>query len=239
MTRPYRALGDIVALKVKTYGDAGERWPVRVGDIWTVGMHTLVCADHEQASGEAAALLVGTPDIAYVDPPWNSAMLTQFRAKAGLAPGIDFGSFMLRIIALSGVVSGDVYMEIGKQKLSWLQASLRDAGLTVHDVWPITYYKTKPAFLVRSSMGQAHAVSGSPEGMDDEDTPLWAIEQSSVPGDTVVDFCVGRGLTAMAAQKTGRRCIGIEMHPRRLAVAIDRLVGLGAGEPIRAGSLLW
>ena len=44
---------------------------------------------------------------------------------------------------------------------------------------------------------------------------------------TVADLCTGQGLTAVAAYKLGKRFLGTELNPRRLAVAIDKVNKLG------------
>jgi hypothetical protein len=59
--------------------------------------------------------------------------------------------------------------------------------------------------------------------MDDWDTPAQAIEHYTEPGNFVLDPCLGRGRTAICCQTLSRRCIGMELHPRRLACALDTL----------------
>ena len=43
------------------------------------------------------------------------------------------------------------------------------------------------------------------------------------PGDTVLDNCMGSGTTAIAAENTGRRWIGIERDPTYFGLACDRI----------------
>jgi DNA modification methylase len=49
-----------------------------------------------------------------------------------------------------------------------------------------------------------------------------AIENSSEPHDIVVDPFLGSGTTLIAAERTGRRCHGMEIDPRYCRVAIAR-----------------
>jgi hypothetical protein len=60
-------------------------------------------------------------------------------------------------------------------------------------------------------------------GMDDEHTPVLAMEQLTLPGDVVVETCLGLGCTTRSAQKTGRVALAMELNPRRLACSIDEL----------------
>lgn len=46
------------------------------------------------------------------------------------------------------------------------------------------------------------------------------------PGDVVLDAFLGSGTTALAAQQTGRACVGIEIDPRYVDLAVRRLVDL-------------
>lgn len=50
----------------------------------------------------------------------------------------------------------------------------------------------------------------------------WLIENSSEPGDLVLDLFGGSGSTLIAAEKTNRRCATMEMEPRFADVILDR-----------------
>lgn len=54
-----------------------------------------------------------------------------------------------------------------------------------------------------------------------------AIENSTAPGETVLDLFLGGGFTAIAAAKTGRTCYGMELDPKYLAVTLEGLEKLG------------
>ena len=49
-----------------------------------------------------------------------------------------------------------------------------------------------------------------------------AIENSSTPGDTVLDPFCGAGTTLIACERTGRRGVGVEIDPRYVAATIAR-----------------
>ena len=49
-----------------------------------------------------------------------------------------------------------------------------------------------------------------------------AILDCSVRGDIVLDSFVGSGTTVIAAERTGRRCYGIELDPRYVDTVIRR-----------------
>jgi DNA modification methylase len=49
-----------------------------------------------------------------------------------------------------------------------------------------------------------------------------AIENSSQPGDVVLDLFLGSGSTLIAAERTGRICYGMELDPHYCSMAIAR-----------------
>jgi len=49
-----------------------------------------------------------------------------------------------------------------------------------------------------------------------------ALRNSSRPGDTVLDPFLGGGCTLLGAEKTGRRCLGMELDPRWVDVSVVR-----------------
>lgn len=54
-----------------------------------------------------------------------------------------------------------------------------------------------------------------------------AIENSSVQGDVAYDPFLGSGTTMVAAEQLGRVCYGMEIEPKYVAVALERLSQMG------------
>lgn len=214
------------------YGNAGDRYAVHRGDVWRVGRHVLSCGDIE-AGAHAGLIGLLPPAMIYMDLPYDQANLTLYRKKAGEDTGQDLAAFLRLVVAPLARVTGDIYIETGNKAVDALAGELELAGAKVLNRWGIYYYGTKPCSLVRASFGAGEPMVASPEGMDDEDTPGWAIERSSKPGDVVADFCVGQGGTAVSAAHLGRRALGMDINGRRLAVTIDKLVKAGYGEAVK------
>ncbi len=59
-----------------------------------------------------------------------------------------------------------------------------------------------------------------------------ALENSSLPGDVVLDLFLGSGTTLIASERTGRTCFGMELDPGYCEVAIARWEAF-AGEPAK------
>ena len=49
-----------------------------------------------------------------------------------------------------------------------------------------------------------------------------AIKDCTLPGETVLDTFLGSGTTLLAAEKVGRRCLGLEIEPKFVDVGIRR-----------------
>lgn len=207
------------------YGESGDRFPVERGDILAVGSnHVLACGDLEEQHGLTVANEYGPPDLTYVDLPYNEAVAKSYRTKAGLDNDIDYSSFLKAAAWTLSLTEGEVFVEVGRENAPRVRDALRDSGADVPYIYDITYYDTEPAALVHGSYTGTPDPLPDLQGQDDEDTPRIAIENRTDPGDIVFDPCMGRGLTAVSAHDLGRQSLGLELHPRRLAVTIEKLV---------------
>jgi DNA modification methylase len=63
-----------------------------------------------------------------------------------------------------------------------------------------------------------------------------AIANSSTPGAIVLDPFVGSGTALVASEQLGRQCRAVELDPRYVAVALERLAGMGL-EPRLTGTI--
>lgn len=218
------------------YGSAGDRWPVRPGDVWSVGPHVLACGDLEEGDGVRLLDLVGVaPGACYTDPPWNAGNAASFRTKAHgwggeRARRVDFyGSFLPAVAVLLGSVRGPIFMEGGVREAPRVREVLSAQGIAVLASWKITYYRRRPCILHALASHPLPFVPSvmDPSGMDDEETPAYCLGKVCQHGTLVLDPCMGRGLTAVSADAVGARVVGLELHPRRLAVTIDKLAQRG------------
>ena len=63
-----------------------------------------------------------------------------------------------------------------------------------------------------------------------------AVENSSSPGDVVLDVFLGSGTSLIACERSGRTCYGMELEPKYIDVAIARWESFTGEKAIREES---
>ncbi|MGH9821669.1 MAG: DNA methyltransferase [Blastocatellia bacterium] len=244
MSTPHSGSDNSGAGRRWTYGDAGDRWPVRFGQIWQVGPHILGCGDIEQGHANQLFQRFGaaaTSSICVVDPPFNQLNAGLFRRKAATwidqpSSPVDFTGLLGRVVD-AAKLCGLAFIEMGVASTRMLKLAIQKSGGQIIGDWSITYGKKNPCRLLAASWRPEAAVLGNDfTGVDDLDFPALVIERFSAPGDLVFDPCFGRGLMARVAHPLNRRFLGLELNPRRMAVTIDSLTKFGIS-PVLIGTL--
>jgi len=211
------------------YGDSWEKYPIRAGEIWSEARTGSIVSVRDITAVMPVYMLKA--DMVYCDPPWSLGNVNCFYTKAGHMDRIsDFGEFSRLLFERIQQIGPKVcYVEIGKQNREMFLSRMREI-FSVVQYWEIRYYNKYPCFLIR---GGSFFQEFNFAKYDDSNTPFFTIEVEEP--NCIADLCTGQGLTAVAAFRNGRRFVGTELNPRRLAVAIDRVNKLG-GEYARSVS---
>ena len=206
---------------------AWDRYPVRPGEWWAAGPHRFLCGDIE--AGAFATLVAALPApaaLVYTDPPWgqgNAAYWRTVAARAGVPAAPASYDRLLQAIGAGAAASGApaVWVEIGVRWATEAAATLAPYLPPLAAVWTVTYGRPpRPNVLLGFS---ARPIAGDASGLHGEAVTAWVFARQSVPGGIVLDPCVGRGMTARFAHRSGMACWGCELHPGRLAVTLDWL----------------
>lgn len=104
----------------------------RIGDVWTLGRHRLLCGDGT-CGEDIARVLEGKPcDLVFTDPPYNVDYRGKGPGRMKLANdnlGSGFGDFLgLACDAMLAVSQGAVYICMSSSELPRLQAAFCNAG---------------------------------------------------------------------------------------------------------------
>ena len=221
-------------------GLAGQS-QVAPGDVWRVGPHILACGDLDKGDGPRL-IAFGVPlmkDIKtfYSDPPWNLGLAKAFRTKAGLSSDeTEFVELMARVLELAASVRGDVWIEMGHQHAKHVAEWMKIYNIPWFCNFDITYADNKPCALVYGTFSQVQPFV-IPAHLRGEKIVEWALSRGTLPGDVVLDPCLGLGMTTRVAHKLNLHVLGMELHPERLARSIDDLARLGKYEPVKIGVL--
>ena len=128
----------------------------RIGDLWTIGEHRLLCGD--STTPEAYTSLLGgeRARMCFSDPPWNVAIgldgNPRHKQRAGLANDSlsreDFARFLDAFArTVRAHVAGDLYCVLGASEWPTLDRSLRGAGFH----WSATIVWVKDLFVLGRS----------------------------------------------------------------------------------------
>lgn len=213
-----------------TWAAAWRRYPVLPGELWAVGPHLLLCGDLERH--DHRRLLEGRAvDVMYADPPWDAGNARAFRTKAGDGRRVDFPALLAAVADATRFVRAVVFLEMGLRSFDLMVSTMQGAGLHTAGQWLVWYGRPpRPNMLWAGARGPVHAWRSDVivDGKGGEPVPEWALSHAERSGwKTVLDPCIGLGMTARVAHRHGLQVLGMELHPKRLAVTIAWLARRG------------
>lgn len=216
--------------------------PIQVGDVWQVGPHMFGCGDLEKGAGEELLDLADFKGVTYVDPPWGSSVVYAFRKQAAAGKGVPFSEFLTRLFRVALYRSPVAFSELGLPARKTAEAVIQHAGLTA-DFFNVNYYFGRPSLLLRvfKNTGQTLPTIAIPtpaeSGEQDQFDIIDCVVRSTGPAPMVFDPCIGKGMIARYCHKTGRRAVGLELNPKRLAITLAWLQNNGVGVPQKISEL--
>lgn len=159
-------------------------------------------------------------DLLFVDPPWNQGNLRSFYTKNEDILEDTFDDFYQRLFEVIKEIKPRIaYVEIGKEHLADFIMEMRKIFRYV-TFYNSSYYHSQKnvCYIIRGSF---KAKKPHLDGLDEEDIIQWICENEDY--ETIADPCMGQGLVAYYASKSGNKFVGTEMNPKRLAVARKRV----------------
>jgi DNA modification methylase len=233
--------------------DPGDAESVaKVGDVWTLGEHTLICGDMRHPE---VLKSIGKTDVCLTDPPYGIDYQGGVEANRKKIANDSIDGFeefiheamktISEVVAPGGaclVFHADTmghhfrsaYMSAGFH-LSSCCIWVKDNATLSRQDW---HWRHEPC-LYGWREGAAHKWYG-----DRKQTTVWEFDRPkrsekhptmkpvdlieylilnvSKKGNTVFDPFCGSGTTLMACHTTGRRCVGVELDPMYVDVIVDR-----------------
>ncbi len=224
---------------------------VKQGDVWRLGDHRVMCGDSAN-TGDVSRLMAGQQaSLMVTDPPYGVAYEPDGRKRKRPIANDDLGKdqaeFWTKAFS-AWPLEGDAYVFSPSGPLiQTLCASIVAAGIEHHQwlIWVKDrlvlghshyHYRHEHVFYgwkgktswqgsrKEDSVWEEERPQASPQHPTMKPVALCqrAIENSSGSDDIVVDPFLGSGTTLIAAERTGRRCYGMELDPRYCRVIIAR-----------------
>lgn len=161
-------------------------------------------------------------DTLFIDPPWNIGNARTFYTKADL-PHVqcDFLAFSRALFQrIDAINPTTLFVEMGKEYLSWYieQCKERYRFVTFYNS---TYYhrQENKCYVIHATNDSRRKRYKNLEDLDEEDIIKWVC--ANAPYECIGDLCMGKGLVGKHAYVAGKRFVGTELNPKRLAVLVD------------------
>lgn len=221
----------------------------KAGDRWILGDHALVCGDSTSPEAVAAAIAGEAPHLMVTDPPYGVDYDPSFRSgnalKLGRIENDDVVDWRAAWAHFRGTVAyvwcADVHIATVQRGLEAEGFALRAMIVWVKDRFAMGrgnyHWQHEPALYAvrgearwsgsrsestvwslpaREDHGNGHPTQKPVECM------LRPMLNNSRRGDAVYDPFLGSGTSIIAAEKSGRRCFGLELSPAYCDVIVER-----------------
>ena len=195
------------------------------GDLWLLGDHRLLCGDSTKAEDVERLMDGATADALVTDPPYgiNANKQTLGNGKKKFERGEDWDSEKPDIVPLLAyckthvIWGGNYFADVMPPTNDWLCWDKKKAPNLPFSEFELAYTN-----LGKNCRILSHHWSGETKlhpTMKPVAVMEWCIDMTE---GTILDPFLGSGSTLIAAEKTGRKCYGMEIDPKYVDVAVKR-----------------
>jgi DNA modification methylase len=242
----------------------------KVGDIYELGQHRVLCGDSTQQ--EAVVMLMDgkKADMVFTDPPYNisfggsmsnttkdgkmikhkGANQRHDEIKNDSMNEIEFSGFIKTMLTtIKMYCDGAYYISFGSQTLNQLLQPMKELDIEYKSI--IIWMKNQATLSGKDYKGRYEPIiygrfNDNFFGVRFKQEDIWEVQRtlkndlhptmkpipliekalinSSERGMKILDLFLGSGSTLIAAEKTGRKCYGMELDPKYVDVIVQRYV---------------
>jgi hypothetical protein len=233
--------GEAPEAEVDRAEELREKWGTREGQLWVIGRHRLLCGDATKAE-DVERLMGGERADVLTDPPYGTNFVRNSRRMQELGyasyagdetTAVALGAFRIAQEWAGQQVwwGANHYAEALPSSRGWIVWDKKHDGMDFADGELAWTNSATPIRFFR------HAWSGGHRDSEQGDERLHASQkpvalyawclQHYTTAPVVADLFVGVGGCLVAAEQTGRRCYGLELEPKYVAVTLERLSKMG------------
>jgi len=197
----------------------------KLGDIWKLGRHRLLCGDSTDTANRLRLFDGATIDAVVTDPPYgiNADKQKLGTGKQSFHRGSWDGfipdlAFLLKLAPTQIIWGGNYFTDLLPANNDWLCWDKKNPNLSFSEfelAWTNLGKQTRLLSHHWSGEHKQHPTMKPSAVMD------WCL--NFLPqGSTVFDAFAGSGSTLLAAERTNRTCYAVELDPKYVDVIIAR-----------------
>ena len=222
---------------------------VKLGDVWQLGKHRLVCGDSTKESDVAKLMNGEKADMVFTDPPYGISYSSNMRTKTEKFEELKNDNIFLNqwIPLIDKYSNGFVYIwtswkvldtwldmckEIGEltNMIIWFKGGggIGDLKKTFSSDYEIALVYNRDNEITGKRIGSVWEIGKDSNSSYKHPTqkPVelseTAIKNTSIKNNIILDLFLGSGSTLIACEKTNRICYGMELDTKYCDVIIER-----------------
>ena len=222
---------------------------VKLGDVWQLGKHRLVCGDSTKESDVAKLMNGEKADMVFTDPPYGISYSSNMRTKTEKFEELKNDNIFLNqwIPLIDKYSNGFVYIWTSWKVLdTWLDMCKEIGELTNMIIWSkggggigdlkktfssdyeIALVYNRDNEITGKRIGSVWEIGKDSNSSYKHPTqkPVelseTAIKNTSIKNNIILDLFLGSGSTLIACEKTNRICYGMELDTKYCDVIIER-----------------
>jgi hypothetical protein len=206
------------------------------GDLWILGNHRLLCGDSTKVDDVERLMGGATVDAVVTDPPYgigidgqkesisanpkHNRKAHEFMGWDKERPSKELFELLISFDCPTAIWGGNYFADLLPASRGWIYWSKGQDGLTMSDgelAWTNQVKPLRCVVVNRAALqGSVHPTQKPMQVME------FAIEYLETSGSNLFDPFLGSGTTLIAAEKTNRKCYGMEISPKYCDVIIQR-----------------